>query len=45
MAGVFHVQFGINETRLTQALEYGEFDVAEKMINDCTSATYLDEGM
>ncbi|XP_064629168.1 uncharacterized protein LOC135488472 isoform X2 [Lineus longissimus] len=44
MAGVFHVQFGINETPLSRALEYGQFDVAEKMIKECTSASYLDEG-
>ncbi|CAH1799334.1 unnamed protein product [Owenia fusiformis] len=42
--GVFHVEFGINETQLTRALELHHYDEAEQMIEDCTNATYLDEG-
>ncbi|XP_005088886.1 uncharacterized protein LOC101858747 [Aplysia californica] len=44
MAFVFHVEFGMNETPLTQALEQGDFAVAERIIVDCPNATYLDDG-
>ena len=44
MAFVFHVEFGINETALTQALEKGEDLRAERLIEECTNCSYLDEG-
>ncbi|KAL5009734.1 hypothetical protein ScPMuIL_012039 [Solemya velum] len=43
-AGIFHVEFGINETQLTQTLEKGRFNVAEKLIRENTVPSYLDEG-
>ena len=43
-ANVFHVEFGLNETALTRALESERYDLAEKLIRDTTSASYLDEG-
>jgi len=42
--GVFHVEFGINETPLTRALERGNFVTAEKYIRDTLNPSYLDEG-
>ena len=46
MAGfVFHVEFGMNETALTQALEAQKWMLAEKLILDCQNASYLDEGI
>ncbi|KAK3098584.1 hypothetical protein FSP39_020939, partial [Pinctada imbricata] len=42
--GVFHVEFGINDTQLTRALEKNNFVTAEKLIRDTTQASYLDEG-
>lgn len=44
MAHVFHVEFGINETPLTRALENGNYASAEKLILDCVNPSYLDEG-
>lgn len=45
MAGfVFHVEFGMNETKLTQALEAENWALAEKLILECQNASYLDEG-
>lgn len=41
---IFHVQFGLNETELTQALESCQYDLAERLIREATSASYLDEG-
>ena len=42
--GGFHVEFGINETALTQSLEKGEFAVAENIIRENRNPSYLDEG-
>ncbi|XP_060076255.1 uncharacterized protein LOC132555891 [Ylistrum balloti] len=42
--GVFHVEFGINETNLTRALEQGNFVTAEKLIRDTNNPSFLDEG-
>ena len=42
--GVFHVEFGINETKLTQLLERRRYAEAEKLIEVNTNASYLDEG-
>lgn len=44
MAHVFHVEFGINDTDLTRALENGNYASAERLILDCTNPSYLDEG-
>ena len=44
-ANIFHVEFGLNETELTQALESCRYDLAERLIRETTSASYLDEGM
>ncbi|XP_076445223.1 uncharacterized protein LOC143283073 [Babylonia areolata] len=44
MAHVFHVEFGINDTPLTRALENGNFASAERLILDCMNPSYLDEG-
>ncbi|XP_013399804.1 uncharacterized protein LOC106165962 [Lingula anatina] len=41
---VFHVEFGINETELTQALELQHYSRAEQLIRNTSSASYLDEG-
>ncbi len=43
--GVFHVEFGINETPLTQLLERRKFRDAEKMIIENNNASFLDEGI
>ena len=42
--GVFHVEFGINETILTRALERGQFELAEKIIREAANPSFLDEG-
>lgn len=42
--GVFHVEFGINETPLTRALEQGNFVTAEQLIRESTIPSSLDEG-
>lgn len=44
MAHVFHVEFGINDTSLTRALENGNYASAERLILDCVNPSYLDEG-
>ncbi|XP_059145782.1 uncharacterized protein LOC131932908 [Physella acuta] len=44
MAFVFHVEFGMNDTPLTQALEQGNYATAERFIIDCPNASYLDDG-
>ena len=44
MANVFHVEFGINDTPLTRALEQGNYTTAERLIVECTNPSYLDEG-
>ncbi|CAL1540007.1 unnamed protein product [Lymnaea stagnalis] len=44
MAFVFHVEFGMNETPLTQALEQGNCATAERLILECPNASYLDDG-
>ena len=43
--GVFHVEFGINETRLTQLLEKRKFKDAEKVVRENNNPSYLEEGM
>lgn len=43
--GVFHVEFGINDTVLTRALENRKYSAAEAIIRDNTNPSYLDEGM
>ena len=43
--GVFHVEFGINETDLTRALEVRHYQEAERIIQDNSYSSYLDEGM
>lgn len=43
--GVFHVEFGFNETPLTRALESGNYVRAEKIIRDSTNPSSLDEGI
>ncbi|KAK6171501.1 hypothetical protein SNE40_019678 [Patella caerulea] len=43
-AGVFHVEFGINDTQLTRALEQGNYASAERFILDNSQPSYLDEG-
>lgn len=45
MAGVFHVEFGINETPLTQLLNKQDFVQAEKLIRENTHQSYLNEGI
>ncbi|CAG2257658.1 unnamed protein product [Mytilus edulis] len=42
--GVFHVEFGINETSLTRALESGSYGAAERLIRENINPSYLDEG-
>lgn len=42
--GGFHVEFGINETTLTQSLEKGEYALAESLIRENANPSYLDEG-
>ncbi|KAK3580495.1 hypothetical protein CHS0354_001094 [Potamilus streckersoni] len=42
--GVFHVEFGFNDTPLTRALEIGNFVAAEKLIRENSNPSYLDEG-
>ena len=42
--GVFHVEFGFNDTPLTRALESGNYKLAEKFINETTNPSALDEG-
>ncbi|XP_074640362.1 uncharacterized protein LOC141898400 isoform X1 [Tubulanus polymorphus] len=46
MAGihVFNVEFGFNATPLTVALEEGNVIQAERLIKQCTTPSYLDEG-
>ena len=47
MAGVgnvFHVEFGLNETKLTQALESHRWREAERIILDNSQSSFLDEG-
>ncbi|BFZ24902.1 hypothetical protein BsWGS_27941 [Bradybaena similaris] len=44
MAFVFHVEFGINDTPLTRALEQGNYATAERLILECPNASYLDDG-
>lgn len=44
MAFVFRVEFGMNETPLTQALEQGNYATAERLILECPNASYLDDG-
>ncbi|KAK7107611.1 uncharacterized protein [Littorina saxatilis] len=44
MAHVFHVEFGINDTPLTRALENGNYASAERIILDCVNPSCLDEG-
>ncbi|XP_064595869.1 uncharacterized protein LOC135462572 [Liolophura sinensis] len=44
MAGVFHVEFGINDTDLTEALEATDYPKAERLIKNRAVASYLDEG-
>lgn len=44
MAFVFHVEFGMNDTPLTQALEQGNYASAERLILDCPNSSYLDDG-
>ncbi|GFN84715.1 alpha-latrocrustotoxin [Plakobranchus ocellatus] len=44
MAFVFHVEFGMNDTPLTQALEKGNYASAERLILDCPNSSYLDDG-
>ena len=41
---VFHVEFGINDTELTRALEVGNYAMAKKLIVDNAHTSYLDEG-
>ncbi|ESO85757.1 hypothetical protein LOTGIDRAFT_235723 [Lottia gigantea] len=43
-AGVFHVEFGINDTQLTRALEQGNYASAERYILENSQSSYLDEG-
>lgn len=43
--GVFHVEFGINETSLTRALESGSYGAAERLIRENINPSYLDEGL
>jgi hypothetical protein len=42
--GVFHVEFGINETTLTRALESDSYPTAERLIRENVNPSYLDEG-
>ena len=42
--GVFHVEFGINDTILTRALENKQYSAAETIIRENTNPSYLDEG-
>ena len=42
--GIFHVEFGINETPLTRALEGGQYTHAERLIRENLNPSYLDEG-
>ena len=45
MAGfVFHVEFGMNETLLTRALEEGNWALAEHHMINSPTASYLDDG-
>ncbi|XP_071112304.1 uncharacterized protein [Haliotis cracherodii] len=44
MAGVFHVEFGFNDTDLTRALEQGNYASAERLILDNVNPSFLDEG-
>ncbi|GAB1598107.1 uncharacterized protein LOC115214915, partial [Argonauta hians] len=42
--GGFHVEFGINETPLTNFLEKNDYISAEKIIRETANPSYLDEG-
>lgn len=42
--GVFHVQFGFNDTALTRALESGNYVLSERLIRETTNPSSLDEG-
>ncbi|XP_036356448.1 uncharacterized protein LOC115214915 isoform X1 [Octopus sinensis] len=42
--GGFHVEFGINETLLTQYLEKNDYISAERLIRETANPSYLDEG-
>lgn len=42
--GVFHVEFGFNDTPLTRALESGNYVLAEKLIRETANPSALDEG-
>ncbi|KAL4232720.1 hypothetical protein ACF0H5_007408 [Mactra antiquata] len=42
--GVFHVEFGFNDTPLTRALESGNYMLAEKLICETANPSSLDEG-
>ena len=46
MAGhnVFHVEFGINETELSRALEERDYSKARQLLLDNSNTSYLDEG-
>ena len=47
MAGhgaVFHVEFGINETQLTRAIESKQFDRAAQIVRENSFTSFLDEG-
>lgn len=44
MADVFHVEFGMNETPLTTALENQDWDTAEHIILNTNDVAYLNEG-
>lgn len=42
--GVFHVQFGFNDTALTRALESGNYVLSERLIRETANPSALDEG-
>lgn len=43
--GVFHVEFGFNDTPLTRSLESGNYILAEKLISETNNPSSLDEGL
>ena len=45
MAGfMFHVEFGMNETPITHALEQNDWPSAERLIRECQNGSFLDDG-
>ena len=44
LGNIFHVEFGINETTLTRALEEEKWVEAERIISENSHSSFLNEG-